>query len=182
MRLLLAIMTMSFRDETNTLRHEFPSHGKAVAANVLHETYPSTVGRGAMRGRSLLPDPIGPNHCQKHERSIDIGSSSKTGDTTVSIWKMPYIVILGQHQRGKAGPHLAREARMEEVKGIHQMKVYMKVPMNKCLDETGKRPIGTRWVDTNKGGKGHPNVGRRLVAQELNRFKCLELLAATPPI
>ena len=36
--------------------------------------------------------------------------------------------------------------------------------------------------DTNKGDKDKPKIRSRLVAQELNRFKCPELFAATPPI
>ena len=77
---------------------------------------------------------------------------------------------------------LTKAARREEIKGIHDMRVYRKVPIKMCLDETGKRPIGTRWVDTNKGDKSKPNVRSRLVAQELNRFKQPELFAATPPV
>ena len=44
------------------------------------------------------------------------------------------------------------------------------------------RPIGTRWVDTNKGDKANPKIRSRLVAQELNRSKMPELCAATPPL
>ena len=36
---------------------------------------------------------------------------------------------------------LTKAARREEIKEIHDMKVYMKVPIKMCLDETGKRPI-----------------------------------------
>ena len=51
-----------------------------------------------------------------------------------------------------------------------------------CLAETGKRPIGTRWVDTNKGDKLNPKIRSRLVAQEINRSNMPELFAATPPL
>ena len=62
------------------------------------------------------------------------------------------------------------------------MKVYIKVAIEQCLKETGKRPIGTRWVDTNKGDKIKPKIRSRLVAQELKRDKQPELSAATPPV
>ena len=63
------------------------------------------------------------------------------------------------------------------------MKVYVKVSIDQCLEETGKRPIGTRWVDTNKGDKIKPKIRSRLVAQELKRGPAQpELFAATPPV
>ena len=77
---------------------------------------------------------------------------------------------------------LTREARQEEVDVIRQVQVYRKVPIAMCLAETGKRPIGTRWVDTNKGDKLKPKIRSRLVAQEINRSKMPELFAATPPL
>ena len=46
---------------------------------------------------------------------------------------------------------LAREAREEEMKTYHQRKVYSKVPLQQCYDETGKEPIGTRWLTRTKG-------------------------------
>lgn len=51
-----------------------------------------------------------------------------------------------------------------------------------CVAETGKKPIGTRWVDTNKVDATNPKVRSRLVAQEINRSKMPELFAATPPL
>ena len=80
------------------------------------------------------------------------------------------------------GPKLTRAARAEEVEAIRTIGVYRKVPITQCLEETGKRPIGTRWVDTNKGDKIKPKVRSRLVAQEINRHKMPELFAATPPL
>ena len=38
-------------------------------------------------------------------------------------------------------------------------------------DETGKAPIGVRWVDINKGDKVHPEYRSRLVAKEINKGK-----------
>ena len=48
--------------------------------------------------------------------------------------------------------------------------------------ETGRPPIGTRWLDANKGDLATPKIRSRLVAQELNLLKQPELFAATPPI
>ena len=75
---------------------------------------------------------------------------------------------------------LARTEEMEEVK---KHKVYVKVPIQQCYDETGKAPIGTRWVDINKGDDVNIEYRSRLVAQELKKYSVAEdLFAATPPL
>ena len=78
--------------------------------------------------------------------------------------------------------NLTRAARKEEVEAIHEMKVYQKVPTSMCYQETGKRPVGTRWIDTNKGDSLKPKHRSRLVAQEINTFKNPDLFSATPPL
>ena len=77
---------------------------------------------------------------------------------------------------------LSIAARKDEIEAIHSMGVYVKVPIAQCLAETGRRPVGTRWVDTNKGDLTNPKVRCRLVAQEVAIGKIPELFAATPPI
>ena len=73
-------------------------------------------------------------------------------------------------------------ARKEEMDVFRQHKVYSKVPISQCISETGKRPIGTRWVDVNKGDRVSPKHRSRLIAQELATHKQPELSAAAPPI
>merc|ERR1712240_1000759 len=51
-----------------------------------------------------------------------------------------------------------------------------------CWNATGAPPIGTRWVDVNKGDDGNPEYRSRLVAREINTSKREDLFAATPPI
>ena len=75
-------------------------------------------------------------------------------------------------------PDLVREARKTEMEEVEKHQVYEKVPLEECYKETGKSPVGTRWVDTNKGDKVHPEYRSRLVAQEINTDKretCLQL-------
>ena len=55
-------------------------------------------------------------------------------------WKSYWDDISGE----KLDAEFTKEARKEEIRGVHQMKVYEKVPMEMCLKETGKKPIGTR--------------------------------------
>ena len=60
--------------------------------------------------------------------------------------------------------------------------MYEKVPEQECWDVTGSGPIGTRWIDINKGDKVHPDYRSRVVAQEIKMDKNQELFAATPPL
>jgi hypothetical protein len=56
------------------------------------------------------------------------------------------------------------------------------VPIEECWANTGKEPIGTRWVDVNKGDEANPEYRSRLVAQEIKRDNREDLFAATPPL
>ena len=46
----------------------------------------------------------------------------------------------------------------------------------------GRRPLGTRWVDVNKGDKHSPDVRCRLVAKEVNTYREDAFVAATPSL
>ena len=62
-------------------------------------------------------------------------------------------------------PKLTEAARKEEIECVNSMDVYRKVPISECISETGRRPIGTRWIDVNKGDSITPKHRSRLVAQ-----------------
>ena len=51
-----------------------------------------------------------------------------------------------------------------------------------AVAKTGCKPIGTRWVDINKGDDVDPNYRSRIVAQEFNDHKRDDIFAATPPM
>ena len=46
---------------------------------------------------------------------------------------------------------LCAKARREEVEYIRRHKMYVRVPREVCLRETGKAPIKTGWAETDKG-------------------------------
>jgi hypothetical protein len=79
-------------------------------------------------------------------------------------------------------PEQVRKARKEEMQEFHKHKVYVKVPLAQCWSRTGKKPIGVRWVDINKGDERNPKYRSRLVAMEFNSGKREDLFAATPPV
>ena len=53
-------------------------------------------------------------------------------------------------------PELVRKARQEEMREFANHGVYVKVSEEECWRVTGKGPIGTRWVDINKGDDDRP--------------------------
>ena len=54
---------------------------------------------------------------------------------------------------------LVEAAVGEEMAEYHKHMVYEKVPIAQCLERTGKKPIGVRWVITNKGTMPTPIFG-----------------------
>ena len=93
--------------------------------------------------------------------------------------KMKYWDDLSGEELDAEGVDAARKEEMEEYK---KHGVYTKVPIKECWDETGKEPIGTRWVDINKGDRVNPEYRSRLVAQDIKTNKRDALFAATPPL
>ena len=77
---------------------------------------------------------------------------------------------------------LVKAARTEEMKEVMKHQVYIKVPIDECYRVTGKAPIGTRWVDVNKGDEQDPEYRSRLVAKDLKTNRRDDLFAATPPL
>ena len=64
-------------------------------------------------------------------------------------------------------PSLVKMARKDEPEEFRKHGVYEKVDIVECHDKTGKPPIGTKWVDVNKGDSMHPEYRSRLFAQEI---------------
>ena len=77
---------------------------------------------------------------------------------------------------------LVEEARREEIEETEAGDVWKKVPKTEAYSVTGKAPVGTRWVDADKGDPSAPKVRRRLVAQELRKTSDVDMFVATPPI
>ena len=78
--------------------------------------------------------------------------------------------------------HLVREARQLEMKKFSEHEVYTKVPISEAIHVTGKKPIGSRWIDINKGDSSNPNYRSRLVAKEIKREADEGMFAAMPPL
>ena len=77
---------------------------------------------------------------------------------------------------------LVKTARALEMKFFKEYGVYDEVHEQECWDTTGKGPIGTRWIDVDKGDKINPDYRSRLVAQEIKTDKSQELFAGAPSL
>ena len=78
------------------------------------------------------------------------------------IWKVAWDDVTGAWLNLR----MVEEARNAEMEYFKRMKVYRKVPLSKCIQLTGKRPIGVRWADVNKQDETNPKYESRLVAQQ----------------
>ena len=47
-------------------------------------------------------------------------------------------------------------AREQEMAEFRKHNVYTKIPLAQCWAQTGKKPIGVRWDDKNKGDENNP--------------------------
>merc|ERR1711978_132713 len=74
------------------------------------------------------------------------------------------------------------DARALEMKYVKRHTVYEYAPVAECRAVTGSDPVGTRWLDTNKGDRANPNYRSRWVAQQYRRAWVETLFAATPNI
>eukprot|EP00959_Pyramimonas_sp_CCMP1952_P274620 5740847-Pyramimonas_sp.AAC.1 len=79
---------------------------------------------------------------------------------------------------------LVRKAREAELSEVDDFKVYAWARVEEALQATGKKPIGVRWADANKGDHNNPNYRSRLCAKELKvKDPGKEgTFAATPPL
>ena len=66
-------------------------------------------------------------------------------------------------------PRLVREARADELRYVHQHKVWVEVPRSQARAR-GKRAVGTKWVDVNRGDALAPGYRSRRVAKALRAF------------
>ncbi len=56
-------------------------------------------------------------------------------------------------------PELVRQARAEKIKFMLDWGVWERALTTDCWRETGKAPIGSKWVDVNKGDAAKPLIG-----------------------
>ena len=65
---------------------------------------------------------------------------------------------------------------------VKERQIYEYASVKECLARTGRPPVGTKWVDTNKGDDQNPQYRSRLVATEVRKPWSDKWFAATPPL
>ena len=78
--------------------------------------------------------------------------------------------------------NLVKKARQEEIDSMLDWQVWEEVPVEESWRLTGKGPLGSRWVDVNKGDDAEPNVRSRFVAKEIAYYEDADFFAAMPPL
>ncbi len=79
-------------------------------------------------------------------------------------------------------PALVQQARAEEIAFMIDWGVWEQALISDCWRETGKAPIGSKWVDVNKGDATKPLIRSRFVVKEIATYKTDDFFAATPPL
>jgi len=85
------------------------------------------------------------------------------------------------------------EARLQEITFIHQLRVYRVRPISECLEQTGRQPLPTRWIDHDKnggfevGGVGELLRSRLVVCETkfrstIEKADIVAVYSATPPL
>ena len=91
---------------------------------------------------------------------------------------LPDIAVVHNHEDGTASAwddvtgneldiKLTLKARAEEMEQFKKHGVYEKVKEEVCWAKMGKGPVGTRWIDINRGYENNPEHRSRLVAQQV---------------
>ena len=81
-----------------------------------------------------------------------------------------------------------RREEMDFLAGLGDNGVWEYRTIEQCYQDTGRAPLGVRWVDTDKGYPSRPDYRSRLVVQETRARSTIAaddvgaIFAATPPL
>ena len=137
-------------------RHVQPLSGRAAAAQVHPKALCRALCQGIVKQAQADAQSLMSLECGEVAMDVDIDNI----EHEVEDWRRYWDDMSGEPL--DTGP--AKEARAEEIREVHRMGVYIEVSLEECIRETGKAPVGTRWVDVNKGDAKNPKVRSRLVA------------------
>merc|ERR1712051_924289 len=79
-------------------------------------------------------------------------------------------------------PKEVKKARGVEMGDVAKHGVYKYAPISECRAKTGAEPVGTKWLDMNKGDDKNPVYRSRWVAQQYRRAWVEAIFSATPNI
>lgn len=158
-------------------RHVPLTDGRAKRA----EVYPEGLVRAIIDGLLKQLKKKQPVIC-----GLSLGPTNQEDDIDFSLfggdnnedWETFVDEVSGQALNSK----LVAEAKAEELDYAARYNVWDLVPVSECWRETGAGPIGSRWININKGDEERPNYRSRLVIQEVRHSGIEAIFAATPPL
>ena len=83
---------------------------------------------------------------------------------------------------GPLDPREVKTAREKEIKHLRDMEVYEYSTEAEALVRTGRKPVGLKWIDTNKDSAEAPRYRSRLVCTEVRHKGVEPIFSATPPL
>ncbi len=110
----------------------------------------------------------------------DAQEHTRDEDEQLAAWPMGE--VWDEITGAALSPELVRQARAEEIKFMLDWGVWERARVTDCWRETGKAPIGSKWVDVNKGDVKKPLIRSRFVVKEIATYKSDDFFAATPPL
>ena len=183
-----------FKEQGDRHRHVQLINGRASKAQIYPKQLCQAVCDGVARQkirdqsgvRELCPLSMDEMNVIANAAEKDVNGASGAQDNMQPVDKLhePDVEVVAHDDVSgeDLDPKLVQAARKEEIEYFRSMGVYAKVPIKKCLEVTGKRPIQVRWIDINKGDRASPLYRSRLVAKEFNTGLRPDLFAATPPL
>ena len=83
---------------------------------------------------------------------------------------------------GPLDPREVKTAREKETQYLWDMEVYEYCTEAEARAQTGRNPVGLKWIDTNKGSAEAPRHRSRLVCTEVRRNAVEPIFSATLPL
>ena len=146
------------------------------------EVYPNKLLQSILRGlkRQLKKmKPMSSLGCGPTNEEVDLDLSLVVDDRTL---EEDWLTFTDESSGKPLSTERVRAARAEEIDFATRYEVWTPVPISECYQETGTGPIGSRWIDLNKGDEARPNYRSRLVIQEVRSAHIEAIFDATPPL
>ena len=83
---------------------------------------------------------------------------------------------------GPLDPHEVKNAREKEIKYLSDIEVFENSTEAEARARTGRKPVGLKWIDTNRGSAEAPRYRSRLVCTEVRHEGVEPIFSATPPL
>ena len=83
---------------------------------------------------------------------------------------------------GPLNPHEVKTAPEKEIKYLWDMEVCESSTEAEARARTGRKPVGLKWIDTNKGSAEASRYRSRLVCTEVRHKGVEPIFSATPPL